>query len=102
MKYCDGNCNECVILLSDNNRMLTRILNEAFERFGEEFYHIVQKNCPNLTCCHDCHIDDFCHTEGCEIVKDLRAEKRGRNKKQVIEDFMSKLKAGYQIAITTV
>lgn len=70
-------------------QLITRILNEAFERFGEEFYHIVQKNCPNLTCCHDCHIDDFC--EGCEIVKDLRAEKTGRDKKQVIEDIISGL-----------
>ena len=67
MKYCDENCNKCPILLTDNNRMLTRILNEAYAKFGYDFYHIVQKNCPNMTCCHDCEIDDFCHIEGCNI-----------------------------------
>ena len=71
MKYCDENCNECPILRTDNNRMITRIMNEAYEKFGDEFYHIVQNLCPNMTCCHDCRIDDFCHIEGCKIVEDL-------------------------------
>jgi len=68
-RLCDGDCNGCPLILNPNNRLLTKILNEAFDRFGSEFYGIVQRNCPNLTCCYDCGIDDFCHVEGCEIVE---------------------------------
>jgi len=71
MKYCDENCNQCPIVTHPNSRMLTRIMNEAYEKFGNDFYAIVENNCPNMTCCFDCHIDDFCHIEGCEIVKGL-------------------------------
>ena len=67
---CDGDCNNCPLILNPNNRLLTKILNEAFDRFGTEFYDIVQQNCPNLTCCYDCGIDDFSHCEGCGIVRD--------------------------------
>ena len=74
MKLCDENCNNCSIINHPNSRMVTRIMNEAYEKFGDEFYHIVQSNCPNLTCCFDCRVDDFCHVEGCEIVKDLEKE----------------------------
>ena len=72
---CDENCNECVLMFQPNSRMITKILNEAYEKFGSEFYHIVQSNCPNLTCCYDCHIDDFCHMDGCELVKEEEEEK---------------------------
>jgi len=69
-RLCDEKCNECPIVGHSNNRQLTKILNEAYDKFGNEFYAIVQKQCPNLTVCYDCLIDDFCHTEGCEIVKE--------------------------------
>jgi hypothetical protein len=65
---CDRECNECPLILHDNSRMLTKILNEAYKKFGNDFYHIVQKHCPNMTCCADCHVDDFCHFEGCELI----------------------------------
>jgi hypothetical protein len=71
LKLCDENCNHCPIIMHPNNRLVTRILNEAYEKFGSEFYKIVQGYCPNLTCCFDCHIDDFCHDENCKIVKDI-------------------------------
>jgi len=71
MKLCDRKCNTCPIVTHPNSRMVTRILNEAYEKFGKEFYDVVQSNCPNLTCCVDCRIDDFCHIEGCMIVEDL-------------------------------
>lgn len=69
IKLCDKNCNECPLINHGNSRMLTKILNEAYDKFGDEFYHIVQKNCPNFTVCYDCRIDDFCHCEGCEITR---------------------------------
>lgn len=70
-RMCDEHCNECPIVGHPNSRLLTKVLNELVERFGSEAYAIVQRNCPNLTCCYDCHIDDFCHHEGCAIVAGL-------------------------------
>lgn len=55
-------------ILHKNSRMVTKILNELRNEFGNGVYQIIQKNCPNLTCCKDCHIDDFCHMEGCELA----------------------------------
>lgn len=69
MELCNKNCNECPIILHPNSRILTKIFNQLYTAFGEEMYHIVQSNCPNLTCCYDCHIDDFCHFESCKILK---------------------------------
>ena len=72
MRFCDEDCNHCPIILHRNSRMVSLILNELLEKYGEGVYKTVQKHCPNLTCCRDCHIDDFCHVEGCVIV--ARAE----------------------------
>ena len=66
---CNGDCNHCPIIIHPNSRLLSAILNKAYDRFGSEFYKIVQDECPNLTCCFDCHIDDFCHVEGCQVLK---------------------------------
>ena len=69
-KLCDENCNECSLMLKPNARILTKIFNQAYNKFGTEFYKIVQTLCPNLTCCYDCHIDDFCHDDdSCELSK---------------------------------
>jgi len=68
-RFCDGNCNKCVLMKNnDSNRQLTMILNKLLDKFGDEVYKIVQEHCPNLTCCADCHIDDFCHIKGCELI----------------------------------
>ena len=56
------------MILHQNSRMITKILNELDAKLGDEVYKIVQKNCPNLTVCRECHIDDFCHTDVCEIA----------------------------------
>ena len=79
VKLCDRNCNECPIINHPNSKIVTVILNSLLERFGEDVYKIVQSNCPNLTCCFDCHIDDFCHTEGCKLSKE--AEKQAKSLK---------------------
>lgn len=68
---CDEDCNHCPIILHPNSRMITRVLNELQEKFGDAAYQIVQGNCPNLTCCYDCRIDDFCHSEDCDIIKGI-------------------------------
>ena len=70
IKWCDKKCSECPLIHHPNSRLLSKIFNEAYDKFGDDFYTIVQNYCPNLTCCYDCHIDDFCHLEGCEIVED--------------------------------
>ena len=67
--FCDENCNECPIILHKNSRQLTYIMNLLYEKFGDEMYQIIQSNCPNMTVCYDCRIDDFVHREdGCEIT----------------------------------
>ena len=67
---CDEDCNHCAILNNQNSRMVTKVLNELLNKFGNGVYEIVQRNCPNLTVCKDCRIDDFCRTEGCELKGD--------------------------------
>lgn len=74
-KLCNEDCNHCPIILHPNSRMVTKILNQARDKFGEDFYHIVQSNCPNLTVCYDCRIDDFCHVEDCTLVDHTENEK---------------------------
>lgn len=68
MNLCDKNCNDCPIVGRPNSRMVTHILNALMDKLGNDVYKIVQEHCPNLTCCYDCHIDDFCHFEGCELI----------------------------------
>jgi hypothetical protein len=68
---CDRDCNHCPIINHPNSRLLTVIMNKAFTKFGEEFETIVQTACPNMTCCADCHIDDFVHLRGCKLAKKI-------------------------------
>lgn len=69
MRLCDEDCNKCPLMLHPNSRMVSKIFNELVEKLGEDkVYPIVQANCPNLTCCYDCRIDDFCHVENCDIM----------------------------------
>lgn len=65
MEYCDGDCNHCGVIMHPNSRQLTAVLNALYNRFGNEVYVTVQHMCPNMTCCYDCRLDDFCHVEGC-------------------------------------
>ncbi len=69
IKLCDGECNKCPLVNYPNNMMLSFILNKLHNTFGDKVYDIVQKNCPNLTVCNECKIDDFCHVENCKILK---------------------------------
>ncbi|MFH2049646.1 MAG: hypothetical protein ABIJ12_09390 [bacterium] len=62
---CDEDCNKCPLMQHSNSRMITKIMNEAYEKFGNDFYKIVQDNCPNMTVCYQCRIDDFTHIMGC-------------------------------------
>ena len=66
-ELCDRNCNECPLMRESNAKMITVILNVLLEHFGDGVYEVVQSLCPNLTCCFDCHIDDFWHIEGCRL-----------------------------------
>jgi hypothetical protein len=67
MRLCNEDCNRCPIVNHPNSRVLTKVLNELYSRFGDGVYGVVQGNCPNLTVCYNCRIDDFCHIEGCEL-----------------------------------
>ena len=68
---CNEDCNNCPVVSHPNSRMLTKVLNELLDHFGDYAYAIVQRNCPNFTVCYDCRIDDFCHVEGCELVREV-------------------------------
>ena len=67
---CDGNCNECSLVVNPN-RVLSAVLNELFIEYGDGVADIVNKHCPHLTVCSDCKLDDFTHAEGCEIVANV-------------------------------
>jgi hypothetical protein len=68
-RVCDSKCNDCPLMNESNAKMLTVIFNQLYNKFGHGVYEIVEENCPNLTCCYDCHIDDFCHLEDCKLVE---------------------------------
>ncbi|MDD5589163.1 MAG: hypothetical protein PHP92_03865 [Candidatus Nanoarchaeia archaeon] len=71
---CDEDCNHCPIIGHSNSRMLTYVFNKLEDKFGDGVYKIVQDACPNFTVCFDCRIDDFCHIEGCKIIKKIENE----------------------------
>lgn len=82
-RFCDEDCNNCSLLKkNNNNKMVTVILNALFEEFGDDVHKIVQDYCPNLTCCSNCRIDDFCHTERCELVASAKKYCATKNKTQ--------------------
>ena len=84
-EFCDGDCNNCEAI---RNRQVTVVLNALRRRFGPGVYEIVQHYCPNLTCCADCCIDDFCHDEGCELEEDAKKcamVMKGKLEKDVVE-----------------
>ena len=33
----------------------------ALHTYGDDIEEIGNEICPNLCCCADCHIDDYCH-----------------------------------------
>jgi hypothetical protein len=69
-RFCDEDCNNCKIIGSKNSRQLTYVLNKLHDEFGTGVYTIVQEACPNMTVCFDCRIDDFCHSNDCELIKE--------------------------------
>ncbi len=68
--FCDEDCNHCPVIGHPNYKVVTVILNALYGMYGASVYKVVQHYCPNMTCCADCHIDDFCHFEGCELLKE--------------------------------
>ena len=55
-------------------------LAKAYEVYEENndgglFLQRVNQKDAHLTVCPECHIDDFCHVEGCSIAKELRNQK---------------------------
>ena len=67
---CDENCNECPIILHNNARVLTVLLNALFDRYGGGVSEIVGEVCPNLTCCAQCRTDDFVHFAKCGLERE--------------------------------
>ncbi len=70
LHFCNEDCNHCDIHM---NRQFSLLINALYVKFGEEVYRITQNICPNMTCCADCGLDDFCHVEGCEIADEAEA-----------------------------
>lgn len=90
-KFCDGDCNGCEAI---RNRQLTVILNALYKLFGDTVYKVVQKFCPNMTCCADCGIDDFCHDDDCELLaaaEDM-ADEVGKARKTAEKDGTESVK----------
>ena len=82
---CNEDCNHCEAI---RNRQVSLALHVLRCVFGEVVTGIVNEVCPNLTCCADCHIDDFCHCcddDGsiiCEI--EARADRLARKWKRIL------------------
>ena len=55
---CNQDCNNCEAI---KNKQLSVLLNVLALKFGDEVWHIINRVCPNMTCCPICRIDDFCH-----------------------------------------
>ena len=66
-QLCDENCNECSVINSANFKQIYRMLAFADQEYGRDFLALVNDNCCNATVCPECHVDDFCHVEGCSI-----------------------------------
>ena len=67
------NCNDCAIENLALRATCYDILYAHYLLFGNQSYALTQKGCPNMTCCPECRIDDFCHIEGCKRAE--RVEK---------------------------
>ena len=69
---CDEDCNHCAVI---RNRPVSLLMNTLLHIYGDEIEEIGNEICPNLCCCADCHIDDYCHIADddgkgiCEIDK---------------------------------
>ena len=68
-RFCDEDCNNCDI---HQNRQFSFLINVLYQIFGAGVYSVTQQICPNMTCCSDCRIDDFCHDSDCEIVTEAK------------------------------
>ena len=64
---CNKNCGDCPLMKHEHSKMITKILNRLHNKIGAEVIEIVNEYCPNLTCCYNCHIDDFCHFKNCDL-----------------------------------
>jgi len=38
-------------------------------KYGDYFYSYTNAYDANLTVCPECRVDDFCHVEGCSVMK---------------------------------
>ncbi len=72
---CNEDCNHCEAI---RNRQVSLALDTLSCIYGDDVTAIVNEICPNLTCCADCHVDDFTHwadDDGsplCEIEEEAR------------------------------
>lgn len=72
---CNSDCNNCRLLFAkdDNDfkalKQLHVLLNALEIAFGGGVVQIANMVCPNLTCCPNCHIDDFSHFRNCDVEK---------------------------------
>lgn len=67
MRECDSKCNECPVINHPNTVTLYQTLQRLLYLYGDGVEDVVNGYCPNMTVCPACHVDDFCHVEGCEL-----------------------------------
>ncbi len=83
-KNCLTDCNSCAVIHSQN--WITGYL--VLARLARKHANVlreVNEQCPNMTCCPECHVDDFSHTKGCAVGDALDTEPTS-------EDFKALLK----------
>lgn len=73
--FCNERCSECRAI---ENRQAALLMNVLLEVYGDGVVQIANSICPNMTCCPDCRIDDFCHMgdDGGRGICEIEAEAR--------------------------
>lgn len=64
-------CNDCPVAKHrcGASQQLARLLNRMYAAFGSDAYLIIEGTCPSMTVCPECRIDNFGHSNMCQIER---------------------------------
>ncbi len=66
---CNYDCGDCFLTDASATEIFTILANSLISKYGKEIWEdlltISHQLCPNLSSCHYCSVDDFCHAKKC-------------------------------------